>query len=63
MARHIIRRMGPVVAFDERHAKQVAGGAIGMHIGSGPETAESGGPQEPQIFLVDNKDIAVGKEQ
>ena len=48
---------------DKYHSRQVGKGFIGMDIGSGFETAYSGRPHEPLVFIFDYEDISVCHHQ
>ena len=48
---------------DKEHADHVGIGAIRVGIGARPKSSDLGRTQQPQVFLLDHKYVAVGHQQ
>lgn len=59
----LVDPFGAVPAFYQSHAEEVAVGTIGVYGICWDKSPQSGRPLQPQIFLVNDKELAIRKEE
>ena len=55
--------VSPLGCADEKHSDQIGICFVSMDICCGPEAADSDGPPETLVFLLDHENISIGHQQ